>query len=70
MLEITAVWVIVAHFTVMGYGGDALPRGKRLAFTSIEDCRRAVPAIERSFAAAGLPISPDKVTCEKLEIRK
>lgn len=68
MEGITAVFVIVAHFTVMGYGGDALPEGKRLAFSNIEDCRRAIPAVRRSFVS--MPITPDRIYCERLELRK
>lgn len=66
--SITAVFIIVAHFTVMGYGGDALPEGKRVAFTNIEDCRKAVPAVRLSFRS--MPVAPDRITCEKMELRK
>ena len=65
-----AVFVIVAHFTVMGYGGDALPKGNRFAFASVEDCRKAIPAVRRSFAVSGLPVTPDDIFCLKLEIKR
>lgn len=68
--QLVAVFIIVAHFTVMGYGGDALPRGKRLAFTSIEDCRKALPVVQRSFDRGDIPLKPDSVTCERLEIKR
>lgn len=70
MESITAVFIIVAHFTVMGYGGDALPEGKRVAFANVEDCLKGIPAVRRSFERSGMPISPDNVSCHKLEIRK
>lgn len=63
-----AVFIIAAHFTVMGYGGDALPEGKRMAFTTIEDCRRAIPAVRLSFRS--MPVTPDRIFCEKLEIKR
>lgn len=70
MEQITAVFIIVAHFTVMGYGGDALPEGKRAAYATLEDCRKAAPAVSRSFERSALPVKPDRITCEKLEIKR
>lgn len=67
MPEITAVWIVIAHFTVMGYGGDALPE-KRQAFLTESDCRKTITVVRRSFEA--MPIKPDKIACERLEIRK
>lgn len=70
MEQIATVFVIVAHFTVMGYGGDALPEGKRAAYASLKDCKDALPAVSRSFERSALPVKPDRVTCEKLEIKR
>lgn len=69
MAELAAVWIVIAHFTVLTYGGDVLPEGKRMAFTSIEECRKALPAARRAFDSASLPAKPDRVACEKLEVR-
>ncbi len=68
MDQITAVFVIIAHFTVMGYGGDALPEGKRWAFTTLADCNKAIPAVRLSFR--NMPVAPDRITCEKMELRR
>ena len=65
--QITAIFVIVAHFTVMGYGGDALPRHRK-AFADLAECQKAIPGVRRSFA--NMPVTPDRVTCEKLEIKR
>ena len=71
MEQLSAVFIIVAHFTVMGYGGDGLPEGKRMAFANEADCRRALVSVRRSFdVRSSMPIKPDRIACEKLEIKR
>lgn len=72
MPDIPAVFVIVMHFTLMGYGGDVLPEGRRdrVAFISESECRKHIAVVRRSFAERALPIGADWITCEKLEVRK
>ncbi len=69
---VTAIWIVIAHFSVMGYGGDALPEAlrDRRAFATEKNCLAAVPAVRRSFAHSSLPVQPDYVTCLKMEIAK
>lgn len=65
-----SVFIIVARFSLLGYSGEVLPDGKRHAFADLVECRKAIPAVERSFARRALPASPDSITCQKLEIKR
>jgi hypothetical protein len=68
----TFVFIIVAHFTVMGYGGDALPEAARdrKSYSTEASCTKALPAVQRAFARSSLPVQPDFVACLKMEIVK
>lgn len=64
-----AVWLVVLHFTVLGYHGRALPEGAahRTAFEKIDDCRKAIPVVRRALRT--IPVQPDKIVCEKMEVK-
>jgi len=64
------IFIIVLHFTVMGYSGRALPSdaAHRKAFVEQSDCRKAIPAVRRALASS--PVAPDRIVCERMEIMK
>lgn len=63
------LFLVVLNFTVGSYSARVLPRGEPLMFASQSDCERVgIPKVKRSLNT--LPVAPDSVTCERVEIRK
>lgn len=63
-------FIIVLHFTVLGHSGRALPPDAehRKAFAELSVCTKTIPRVRRSLS--GLPVTPDKIVCERMEVVK
>jgi len=63
------VWMVVLHFSVGGIEAAVHPKDRNRAFVEESACKRAISAIRKSWERRDLP-SPERISCEKIEVVK
>lgn len=65
--KLEVIFLIVMHFST---GSIAVGnQGKPVGYSMLSDCKKDIPSVIDRWQKLNYPM-PDKITCEKLELKK